>query len=382
MTRILITGATGSLGRVLHRRAAAAGWTATGTYLTRAGQGATERLDIRDPADVRRVLRETRPDVVVHTASGRDRADWAATADGAANVAVAAAAQGVRLVHVSTAALFSGRDVHYDEDALPDPVYPYGAAKAAAETAVRAIAPGAAVIRTSLIVGDGYGGHEQLTRDLIAGRVRGALFTDEIRTPVHVDDLAAALLEIAASDLRGVLNVAGADPVSRYDLGFWWPAGRVSTRRRRVRRAGRPTCGWSPTVPRRCSPPGCAGCTSSWRPEIRCRRPAAIPILVRPNGKRESMRTIRVTVRGYFDGLSAEQTSRLAAGQAEHDFLHTAYTAEGYLAYDVPARPFFTFRFAEQAAEEKDIPAATGRAQAKAGRLDGPGLPKLRRSAK
>jgi hypothetical protein len=78
------------------------------------------------------------------------------------------------------------------------------------------------------------------------------------------------------------------------------------------------------------------------------------------------MRTIRVTVRGYFDGLSAEQTARLAAEQAEHDFLHTAYTAEGYLAYDVPARPFFTFRFAEQAAEEKDIPAAAERAQAKA----------------
>lgn len=218
-TRILITGATGSLGRVVHRRAAAAGWAATGTYFAAAGEGATVRLDIRDPADVRRVLGDTRPDVIVHTAAGRDRNDWAATADGAANVAVAAAAQGVRLVHLSTDALFSGRDVHYDEDALPDPVYRYGAAKAAAETAVRAIAPDAAVIRTSLILGDGNGGHEHLTRDLIAGRVRGALFTDEIRKPVHVDDLAAALLEVAAGDFRGVLNVAGADPISRYDLG-------------------------------------------------------------------------------------------------------------------------------------------------------------------
>ena len=219
MTRILITGATGSLGRVVHRRAVAAGWTAIGTYLTRSAEGATERLDVRDPADVRRVLRETRPDIVVHTAAGRDRDDWPANADGAANVAVAAAHQGVRLVHMSTDALFSGSDVHYDEDALPDPVYPYGAAKAAAETAVRAIAPEAAVVRTSLILGDGNGGHEHLTRDLIAGRVRGALFTDEIRKPVHVDDLAAALLEIAAGDFRGVLNVAGADPISRYDLG-------------------------------------------------------------------------------------------------------------------------------------------------------------------
>lgn len=216
MTRLLITGATGSLGRRRYARAVAAGWTAVGTSLSTPG---FERLDIRDPADVRRVLRATAPDVVIHTAAGRDRDDWPATADGAAHVAVAAAAAGVRLVHVSSDAIFSGREVHYDERARPDPVYRYGAAKAAAETAVRAIAPDAAVVRTSLILGDGDGQHERLTRDLIAGRATGALFTDEIRKPVHVDDLADALLEVAAGTHCGVLNVAGAEAISRYDLG-------------------------------------------------------------------------------------------------------------------------------------------------------------------
>jgi dTDP-4-dehydrorhamnose reductase len=219
MSRILVTGATGSLGHVVVRQAVAAGWDTLGTYHARPGEHATVQLDIRDPGAVRRVLDETRPDVVVHTAAGRDRNDWPTTADGAANVALAAAHAGVRLVHLSSDALFSGRAVHYDESATPDPVYPYGAAKAAAETAVRAITPHAAVIRTSLILGDGNGHHENLTRDLIAGRVAGALYTDEFRMPVHVDDLASAVLEIAATDLHGVLNVAGTDPISRYDLG-------------------------------------------------------------------------------------------------------------------------------------------------------------------
>src|SRR3954452_563503 len=61
-------------------------------------------------------------------------------------------------------------------------------------------------------------------------------------------------------------------------------------------------------------------------------------------GKRDSImtsRTIRVTVRGYFDKLSEAQTAELVGEAAEHDFLHTAYPPEGYLAYDVPARPFF-----------------------------------------
>jgi len=78
------------------------------------------------------------------------------------------------------------------------------------------------------------------------------------------------------------------------------------------------------------------------------------------------MRTIRVTVRGAFDGLTAEQTAKLKAEQAEHDFLRTEYTPEGYLAYDVPARPFFTFRFAEQAEDEAGVAAAAARAEAKA----------------
>nr|GID87431.1 dTDP-4-dehydrorhamnose reductase [Actinoplanes derwentensis] len=205
------------MGRRVMARAAAAGWDAVGTYVSAACATATVRLDIRDRDAVRRVVAAVRPDAIVHAAAGRDRNDWAATADGAAHVALAAA--GVRLVHVSSDAVFSGRLGEYGEDAVPDPVYAYGAAKAAAETAVRAVDPSAAVVRTSLILGDGNGAHEILTRDLIAGRVRGALFTDEIRKPVHVDDLADALLELAAGDYAGVLNVAGADAVSRYDLG-------------------------------------------------------------------------------------------------------------------------------------------------------------------
>jgi dTDP-4-dehydrorhamnose reductase len=63
-------------------------------------------------------------------------------------------------------------------------VYRYGVAKAAAETAVRAVDPGAAVVRTSLIVGAGRGHHE-----------------------------------LPGSDYAEVLNVAGPDAISRYDLG-------------------------------------------------------------------------------------------------------------------------------------------------------------------
>ncbi|MEU7908933.1 sugar nucleotide-binding protein [Actinoplanes sp. NPDC049118] len=214
--RILITGATGHLGSRIAVRAAT-GWSAVGTCFSSPDRQGNEWLDVRDPAAVRDLIERVRPDAVIHTATGRD--DWRVMADGAAHVAVATAAMNVRLIHVSSDAIFSGDAVDYDESALPDPVYRYGAAKAAAETAVLAVCPDAAVVRTSLILGGTRGQHETLTRDLLAGRRRGALFTDMIRKPVHVDDLADALLELAAGDYRGVLNVTGPDAIDRYELG-------------------------------------------------------------------------------------------------------------------------------------------------------------------
>jgi dTDP-4-dehydrorhamnose reductase len=55
--------------------------------------------------------------------------------------------------------------------------------------------------------------------NLATGAVNGALFTDDIRCPIHVCDLAAALLELAASDAAGIRHLAGPDALSRHELG-------------------------------------------------------------------------------------------------------------------------------------------------------------------
>ncbi|WP_275465458.1 SDR family oxidoreductase [Streptomyces noursei] len=217
---ILIVGGSGFLGRELARQAAAAGHTVTATFATRAGDLPGIRwlpLDLRRGEEIAPVLGAARPDVVVNAAYRK--ADWATTADGAVRLALAAGQYGARLVHVSSDAVFSGADVHYDESAAPDPVTPYGAAKAAAETAIRLFAPTAAVARTSLIIGDGDSVHERFIRDLATGRREGVLFTDDVRCPVHVADLARALLELAGSARAGVCHLAGADAVSRHELG-------------------------------------------------------------------------------------------------------------------------------------------------------------------
>ncbi|MBC9715784.1 sugar nucleotide-binding protein [Streptomyces sp. TRM66268-LWL] len=217
---VLIVGGSGFLGTELVRQATSAGHLTAATYATKPGDASHAGwypLDLRDQRRVEAVMAEVRPDLVVNASSGG--ADWEVTATGPVRLAMAAVAHGARMVQVSSDAVFSGVDVHYAESALPDPITPYGAAKAAAETGIMAVHPRALVARTSLIIGHGRSVHERLVHQLASGAVEGALFTDDIRCPVHVDDLAAALLALATGDLTGTCHLGGTDALSRHELG-------------------------------------------------------------------------------------------------------------------------------------------------------------------
>ena len=154
-----------------------------------------------------------RPEIVIHTAYRQEEPDVNVT--GSENVARAAAAVGARLVHLSTDVVFDGRKgaPYVEEDPL-SPVTGYGRSKAEAEAHVAAVHPEALIVRTSLI----YGGPEPSKHELAAREPANTFFTNEIRSPVQVGDLARALLELAQLDVSGPLHVAGADAVSRAQL--------------------------------------------------------------------------------------------------------------------------------------------------------------------
>ena len=199
--RLHVTGATGYLGSELVRLRPDA---------------SVERVEILDAAAVRGLFERVRPAVVIHTAYRQT--DPVVNVDGAENVARAAATVGARLVHLSSDVVFDGLkgEPYVEEDPL-SPVNEYGSSKAEAERRVAAAHPEALIVRTSLIVG-GAQPSAQPSKHELAATGPGPWFTNEIRSPVQVTDLAQALLELAELEVVGPLHVAGADGISRAGL--------------------------------------------------------------------------------------------------------------------------------------------------------------------
>jgi dTDP-4-dehydrorhamnose reductase len=207
VARLFVTGLGGYLGRALEERARAGGWHV-------AGISGSAQLDVRDADAVRRAMAAEHPDVVVHTAYRMD--DASVNVEGTRSVVAAARAVGARMVHLSTDVVFGDSERPLTEDDAPGPVTPYGASKLEAE---RLCATDALVVRTSLLFGGDRPSPHELAAIEAADGVRDmAFFTDEVRCPIAVSDLATALLELATLDIAGPLHVAGADALTRLDF--------------------------------------------------------------------------------------------------------------------------------------------------------------------
>lgn len=222
MRTVLITGGAGLLGSTLIRLAPEGVRLCCTQRRTPAVGCPAHTVELSDAAAVRALLDRIRPDLVIHTAYSADAGErdiLAATE----SVVEGSLEVGAELVYLSTDALLDGRSAPYAEEAEPDPVHEYGRWKAHAERLVRQRAPGAAVIRTSLIVSlKPLDPRCAWVRAGLQGEAAVSLFTDELRCPIAADDLAGQIWELCtlAPDLRrGVWHLAGPEAISRYALG-------------------------------------------------------------------------------------------------------------------------------------------------------------------
>jgi len=187
-------------------------------------------IDITDPASVEAALERVAPDAVLNCAaltdvdgqeSKRELAQ-AVNADGAGNLARAAAAAGVALVHVSTDYVFNG-EAPLDAAGNPrpylesDPTGPrsvYGETKLAGEQQVLAASPRHAVARTAWLFGIGGRNFVETMLGLASERDAVQVVVDQEGCPTWSGHLAPALLGLIERGVCGPVHLAGAGHVS------------------------------------------------------------------------------------------------------------------------------------------------------------------------
>jgi dTDP-4-dehydrorhamnose reductase len=177
-----------------------------------------------DPVAVDALLSGLRPALVFNCAAYNavDRAEterdlaFAVNAEGPANLARACARHRIRLVHFSTNFVFDGMlDRPYVELDEPAPLGAYGASKLEGEQWVLDLQPHSLVIRTSALYGDrgsaikGGSFPDRILSRAVSGESLRVV-ADQKVNPTYASDLAAVALELAESDLEGLVHVVAA----------------------------------------------------------------------------------------------------------------------------------------------------------------------------
>jgi dTDP-4-dehydrorhamnose reductase len=217
--RVAVFGAGGQVGRALERVGAHRGLSITGFDRAHA--------DITDIGAVSAALTHARADVAINAAAytAVDKAESdaehaeAVNRNGAGHVAAAAEALDIPVIHISTDYVFDGaKKTAYVED---DPIAPlgvYGRTKAEGEAAVRAASPHAIIIRTAWVYG--LEGANFVKTMLRLGMEREVIrvVNDQRGNPTFADDLAEALLTIAAKPTPGTYHLAGGGETTWFEF--------------------------------------------------------------------------------------------------------------------------------------------------------------------
>ncbi|MDE1798404.1 MAG: dTDP-4-dehydrorhamnose reductase [Candidatus Micrarchaeota archaeon] len=240
--RILVIGASGLLGQALIERGLAAKQQMYGTYhssrldtsqfpAAKAGAALTLRpLDLSDERAILALLNFVKPNAVIYAAGFHPVDACEKDPAGARQLHVTApsivsawcAKHGASMAYLSTDYVFDGAAGYYDESAAPGPQSVYARTKLEGENSVLAQKGAMCVVRTSVI----YGAHDAKQNFVtwlisqLRAKKKVEVVTDQFSTPTYVEDLAAALLELARAKRRGLYHGTGRSCLSRYEFAL------------------------------------------------------------------------------------------------------------------------------------------------------------------
>jgi dTDP-4-dehydrorhamnose reductase len=236
MKSVLVTGASGFLGSHVARCLDKEGYKVTGTYGSNPVLGTLKLsslpLDLTIDESIENVFNEAKPELVVHAAAMADlkpceeRPELAGriNTDATAVLAGLCKERGARLIFFSTDQVFNGEEGGYSETHAPSPIHVYGKTKAKAEELIlERSGLCATVVRVTLVYGRSPTGRRSCSEQVLKGLEQGErprLFTDEIRSPLLAEDLAAAILELAQMNPPvPLIHLGGPESLSRFEIG-------------------------------------------------------------------------------------------------------------------------------------------------------------------
>ncbi|KAF9980537.1 Methionine adenosyltransferase 2 subunit beta [Modicella reniformis] len=158
--RVLVTGASGLLGRAVAAEFRNSGHEVIGVAFSRAGSG-LKKLDLEDSEGVTAFVDQEMPDVVVHCAAERRPDAVEANPDKAQNLNVQVPRlladltndRGILLIYISTDYVFDGTTPPYDVRDKANPLNTYGQSKYDGELGVKALNSSAIILRVPILYG-------------------------------------------------------------------------------------------------------------------------------------------------------------------------------------------------------------------------------------
>jgi dTDP-4-dehydrorhamnose reductase len=235
MQTVLITGANGFVGHYLTEVLLSKNYKVIAT-----GRGESrlsfshqnfqyEPLDFTSEQQVKSVLQKHKPDVVVHGGAiskpdicetNKEEA-YRINVTGTINLLQWAAELKSFFVYISTDFVFSGEKGIYHEEDETGPVNYYGQTKLLAEAEVLNYPFGWSIVRTVLVYGHPKSGRHNILTTVAETLKKGEMlniFSDQMRTPTYVEDLAAGIASIIEKRAGGVFHLSGEDMLTPYQM--------------------------------------------------------------------------------------------------------------------------------------------------------------------
>ena len=172
--RVLITGASGLLGRAILREftQCSVGWEVLGLAYSRAREN-LRKVDLKNKDEVKTVMDEFKPSLVIHSAAER-RPDVVENGEeetkklnviATRTIADAAAKANAFLLYISTDYVFDGTSPPYKPTDKPNPLNKYGQSKLDGENVTLEFLPRSGVLRVPVL----YGPVEHLHESAVTG---------------------------------------------------------------------------------------------------------------------------------------------------------------------------------------------------------------------